>query len=112
MPEAGRSGNAAFHAVVLGRVQGVGFRYSAVRQARALGIAARWPTCPTGASRCGPKATRIRLDRFLAWLRRGPPGAHVRDVQVDWLSLERPVPAASTSISACTAPRRSSCAAR
>jgi acylphosphatase len=25
------------------------------------------------------------LERMLAWLRRGPPGAHVSEVQVQWL---------------------------
>jgi acylphosphatase len=85
MPGAGRSGNAAFHAVVSGRVQGVGFRYTAVRQARALGIAGLVANLPDGSVAVDAEGSAADLDRMLAWLRRGPPGAYVREVLVDWV---------------------------
>ena len=85
MPAA-EPGNAAFRAVVAGRVQGVGFRYSAVRQARALGIAGSVANRPDGSVEVVAEGDAASLEGMLAWLRRGPPGAHVREVQVDWLS--------------------------
>jgi acylphosphatase len=85
MPGAGRSENAAFHAVVEGHVQGVGFRYSAVRQARALGIVGMVANLPDGCVEVHAEGATETLQRLLAWLRRGPPGAHVREVKVDWL---------------------------
>jgi acylphosphatase len=85
MPAAGRPGNAAFHAVVSGRVQGVGFRYSAVRQARALGVTGSVANRPDGSVDVDAEGDSAALERLLAWLRRGPPGAYVREVQVDWL---------------------------
>jgi acylphosphatase len=85
MPGEGRPANAAFHAVVSGHVQGVGFRYSAVRQARALGIAGSVANRPDGSVEVDAEGNAAALERLLAWLRRGPPGAYVREVQVDWL---------------------------
>jgi len=84
MPAAG-PGNAAFRAVVAGRVQGVGFRHSAVRHARALGIAGSVANRLDGSVEVVAEGDAASLERMLAWLRRGPPGAHVREVQVDWI---------------------------
>jgi acylphosphatase len=78
-------GLAAFHAVVTGRVQGVGFRYSTIRQARALGLAGTVSNRYDGSVEVDAEGPRPSLDRLLAWLSKGPPGAYVRDVQVDWL---------------------------
>ncbi len=77
--------NARFHAIVMGRVQGVGFRYSAIRQARALGIRGSVANRADGSVEVQAEGTRDSLDGFLAWLHRGPAGAHVREVSVDWL---------------------------
>ena len=77
-------GNASFHAVVIGRVQGVGFRYSAIRQARTLGLTGTVSNRYDGSVEVEAEGPLPALERFLAWLNRGPPGAHVRDVQVDW----------------------------
>ena len=85
MRGAERSGNAAFHAVISGHVQGVGFRYSAVRQARALGIVGTVANMPDGSVEVHAEGDAGSLERLLAWLRRGPSGAFVRNVQVDWL---------------------------
>lgn len=71
-------------AVVRGRVQGVGFRYSAVREARRLGLRGTVANLPDGSVGVEAEGDRAVLEGFLAWLRRGPPGAHVRDVDVQW----------------------------
>ncbi|MDR1177799.1 MAG: acylphosphatase [Spirochaetaceae bacterium] len=67
----------AVFATLTGRVQGVGFRYSACREGRRLGLAG-WVR-NTGGS--GVEAffqgQREKAEAFLEWLRRGPPGARV-----------------------------------
>jgi acylphosphatase len=78
-------GHAAFHAVVIGRVQGVGYRYSAVRQARALGVTGAVANRADGNVDVQAEGPMPDLEQFLEWLRRGPPGAHVRDVQLEWV---------------------------
>ena len=75
---------AAFHAVVSGRVQGVGFRYSTIRQARALGLSGTVSNQSDGSVEVDAEGPRPSLERLLAWLSHGPPGAHVRDVSVEW----------------------------
>ena len=77
---------AAFHAVVRGRVQGVGFRYSTVRQAQLLGVRGTVANQFDGSVVVDAEGPRPTLERLLAWLAKGPPGAHVRDVQTEWQS--------------------------
>jgi acylphosphatase len=76
--------SAAFRAIVSGRVQGVGFRYSAVREARGLGILGTISNLPDGGVAVSAEGDPQRLQRFLDWLRKGPPGAHVSGVEVSW----------------------------
>ncbi len=76
---------AAFHAVITGRVQGVGFRYSTIRQARALGLVGPVANRYDGGVEVHAEGARESLDALSRWLRRGPTGAHVRDVQLEWL---------------------------
>ena len=77
-------GVSCFYAVVTGRVQGVGFRYSAVRQARALGLTGTVSNRYDGSVEVEAEGPLPALERFLEWLNRGPPGAHVRGVDVQW----------------------------
>ena len=79
---------AAFHAVVSGRVQGVGFRYSTIRQARALGLAGSVVNQWDGSVEVNAEGPKPSLEKLLAWLSHGPPGAHVRAVRVEWLPWE------------------------
>jgi acylphosphatase len=72
------------HAVVSGRVQGVGFRYSAVREARRLGLTGCVRNLPDGAVEVIAEGPRGRLARLEAWLRLGPPGARVLSVDVNY----------------------------
>lgn len=72
------------HAIVRGRVQGVGFRYFVVEKALAMGLRGYARNEEKGDVEVlaqGPKPT---LERLLALLWRGPSAAHVQDVQTTW----------------------------
>lgn len=86
-PASRTPGPSAFHATVTGRVQGVGFRYSAVRQARALGITGTVSNRYDGSVEVEAEGPLPALERFIQWLHRGPPGAYVRAVDVQWRSV-------------------------
>ena len=74
------------HAIVTGRVQGVGFRWSAVREARGLGLAGVVSNRYDGSVEVYAEGPEASLARFAAWLNKGPPGAHVRNVTIEWIS--------------------------
>ena len=67
-------------AVVEGMVQGVGFRYATVRQARALGLTGTVRNLDDGRVEVVAEGEEERLVRLRAWLAHGPAGAHVRTV--------------------------------
>jgi acylphosphatase len=71
----------AFSAQVQGRVQGVGFRYSAQREALRLGLTGWVRNTPQGDVELWAEGPREKLASFLQWLRRGPPGARVELVR-------------------------------
>jgi acylphosphatase len=80
----------AIQAIIRGRVQGVGFRYSARSQAQRLGITGWVKNRADGAVEVYAEGSREYLDIFEEWLREGPPYAHVTGVEVS-----RPVPVGS-----------------
>jgi acylphosphatase len=61
-------------------VQGVGFRYSTLRQARRLGLSGYVRNLPDGTVEVVAEGEAEKLQQLTAWLRRGPMGAHVRRV--------------------------------
>jgi acylphosphatase len=77
--------SAAFTARVSGRVQGVGFRWNAVDRAEQLGISGWVRNEDDGSVSCLCEGAKPVLERYLEWLRRGPPGAYVAGVDVHWL---------------------------
>jgi acylphosphatase len=74
------------HAVVEGRVQGVGFRFFVLDMAETLGVSGwvrnRWDETVEVTAE-GP---RLDLERLLQALERGPRAAFVSQVQREWLS--------------------------
>jgi acylphosphatase len=68
---------AAFSACVRGRVQGVGFRYTCLHEARLQGIRGWVRNTSEGDVEVWAEAPKGKLDAFLQWLRRGPPHARV-----------------------------------
>jgi acylphosphatase len=68
------------HARIEGLVQGVGFRYSTLHQARRLGVAGYVRNLWDGTVEVVAEGPEGKLQRLERWLRHGPPGAIVRRV--------------------------------
>ena len=71
--------------VVEGHVQGVGFRYFTMDQARWLGLSGWVRNLPSGAVEAEAEGPREDLLAFLAALSEGPGGSQVRRVRPEWL---------------------------
>jgi acylphosphatase len=69
--------------LVCGHVQGVGFRWWARQQARALEITGEVRNLEDGRVRVEAAGSEERLEAFAAALRSGPPGARVDEVAED-----------------------------
>lgn len=71
----------AFSAVISGRVQGVGFRYTCLSEARRLGVCGWVKNAWDGSVEVWSEGTQDALARFLLWLHDGPPHARVDSVR-------------------------------
>ena len=70
--------------VIRGRVQGVFFRAETGERARPLGLAGWVRNNPDGTVEAVFQGDRDRVESMIAWCRRGPAGANVEDVEVEW----------------------------
>ncbi len=75
---------ATMFAFVSGMVQGVFFRMFVLKEARALGLCGRVRNLADGRVEVVAEGERDKLERLLARLYQGPPGAMVREVKVNW----------------------------
>ena len=75
---------ARLDAVVRGRVQGVGFRYFVLREARRLDLDGWTSNEADGGVRVVADGPRQTLETLLEALREGPPASIVERVVVDW----------------------------
>ena len=67
---------------IFGVVQGVGYRWSMVQEARRLGVRGGVRNCRDGSVEAVVAGPREGLDRILDWARKGPPSASVTRVDV------------------------------
>ena len=74
----------AFHALVRGEVQGVGYRYFAYQKANALSLQGFVRNLPDGRVEVYAEGIKTHLETFLEELRTGPRFAGVEDVEVNW----------------------------
>ena len=70
--------------VIRGRVQGVFFRAEAAERARSLGLAGWVRNNRDGTVEAVFQGDRDLIESMVAWCRRGPAGASVEDVEVEW----------------------------
>ena len=68
------------HVVVTGRVQGVGFRWATLEEAERLGLSGSVRNEPDGSVHVEVEGERSA--ELLEWLRRGPPHAHVDNIEL------------------------------
>ena len=68
---------------VRGRVQGVGFRWSAVNEAVSRGIAGYVMNMPDGSVYIEAEGTRDQLESYLKWCHEGPRLSVVRSVDIE-----------------------------
>jgi acylphosphatase len=71
-------------AVVEGRVQGVGFRWSTRREAERLGLVGTVRNRSDGAVVVAAEGRISHLEAFVEWLAVGPPAASVSSCHVTW----------------------------
>lgn len=71
---------------VVGRVQGVGFRWWTLNQARALGLRGTVRNCPDGSVEVAAAGPPQALERLHSLLADGPRAAHVEHIE----ELDRP----------------------
>ena len=73
---------------VTGMVQGVFFRAETRDRARSLGLSGWVTNASDGTVRAAFEGDEERVKSMVDWCGRGPSGAHVDDVQVDWTDPE------------------------
>jgi acylphosphatase len=81
-----KHGNEAqeLHAMVRGRVQGVGFRYFVIHKALGLGLRGYARNTSEGNVEVLAQGPHPTLEQLLALLQRGPTAAEVCEVEVCW----------------------------
>lgn len=78
------TGAAEARVVVSGRVQGVWFRASTRDAARASGVRGFVRNLPDRRVEAVLQGDRAAVERVIAFMREGPPGAEVTDASVEW----------------------------
>lgn len=68
---------------IRGRVQGVGFRWNAAREARVRGLAGFVKNLSDGSVYIEAEGSKPMLDDFVEWCRTGPPFSSVDSVEVN-----------------------------
>ena len=72
------------HVRVQGSVQGVFFRVETRDRARSLGVSGWVRNLQDGAVEAVFEGPEDRVDSMVEWCRRGPAGARVEAIDVDW----------------------------
>jgi len=88
MSPAGPSGAVARRILVRGRVQGVGFRWSAMAEGNRLGLAGWARNLPDGRVEVHAQGPEEAVAALVAWLRVGPMGAAVTSLREEPAPLE------------------------
>ncbi len=72
------------HVLISGKVQGVGYRYSTLQQARNLGIKGWVKNLPDGRVEACFEGDSPGVEDMIQWCNIGPKAATVQNVSVKW----------------------------
>ncbi|MBN2738465.1 MAG: acylphosphatase [Spirochaetales bacterium] len=76
----------AIYALAFGRVQGVGFRYSTVKRALALGLKGYARNMSDGSVEVMAEGSAEAIEKLVKYLKQGPPAARVDRLDFRYLS--------------------------
>jgi len=76
--------DAGVHLLVDGVVQGVGYRFFAIRKASAYALKGFAKNLIDGRVEIVAEGERGLIEEFIKDLRRGPMSAHVTDIRIEW----------------------------
>jgi acylphosphatase len=72
------------HVRLIGRVQGVGFRYATADEARRRRLMGWVRNLDSGGVEAVFEGPRSVVEDMVRWCADGPPGAYVREAQISW----------------------------
>jgi acylphosphatase len=72
------------HVFVKGTVQGVYYRYNALKKAEEYHLTGWVRNRADGNVEMVCEGTEEDINNMVRWCKQGPPGAHVREVETDW----------------------------
>ena len=72
------------HLVISGKVQGVFYRASCQEVAQRLDLAGWVRNLPTGQVEVLAHGEKEKIEKFIEWCKKGPPGAKVGEVKIKW----------------------------
>lgn len=72
------------HIVVIGHVQGVGFRYYTFKRAREIGVTGYVKNLPDGTVEIEAEGDRAEVEELIEAVKVGPRAAVVNDVSISW----------------------------
>ena len=70
--------------VVFGDVHGVGFRFTAIKIARDLGLTGWTKNRSEGSVEIIAEGLKDKLDNLVTWAKKGPPLAKIEKIKIDW----------------------------
>jgi acylphosphatase len=76
------------HVYVTGKVQGVFFRAETVEVANSLGVGGWVRNLPDGRVEALFEGDKEKVEQAVDFCKRGPPGAHVQNVEIRWEDWE------------------------
>jgi acylphosphatase len=76
--------NARIHLLISGEVQGVFFRANTRKAASELGVSGWVRNAPNGMVEVVAEGRKPLLDRFIEFCRKGPEGARVDEIEIEW----------------------------
>ena len=71
---------------IAGKVQGVGFRYFVMRQAKELGITGWVSNKPNGDVEALAQGDKEDLEQLIAKVKQGPSFSRVEDISLNWVN--------------------------
>lgn len=76
------------HVFISGKVQGVGYRYSTVQQAKQLGVKGWVRNLPDRRVEAVFEGNQAIVEEMIDWCRKGSSGSAVQEVKIEYEALE------------------------